>query len=178
MASEATIWISILVVLGLVVGLYAVQGKLPGAQAQKKEKSSAERAAEGCFGGCALFCVSVFLLAAMCSGGEGGNTSTAPSTWEHKMATIQRGPVAASDPLVGQFKTVLDRLQVKFPGESRERICDVTVKSHQMLTERGKTYTLIEMANMIAESVPEDSPGVVKVEEVAAALVTLLSRDE
>lgn len=93
---------------------------------------------------------------------------------EHKMATINKGVyVSENDPTVEEFRLLLNRLDRECP-ESKERIADMIVKTHELYQEQtGRKVTLLWIAQQLNESVPSDMKKSLKFAEIAAAWLVL-----
>lgn len=90
------------------------------------------------------------------------------------LASIEKGhEVDATDPLTAQFDAVLDSLQAKFPGETRESLADATVAGRDFIIEKGKTITLLELAQGVDLAIPPEAAGTISVDEAFAASITL-----
>ncbi len=123
-----------------------------------------------------LFSHLVFTLS--CSDTEPGSTkefSTEKSV-EYKLACIDCGYyIDDSDTRIVQYKNLLDKLETKTVN-SRISISDITVTTQRLLKEEaGIDRSLVEVLNDFNKIIPEGSKGIIKLEEIAAAYVVLMT---
>lgn len=105
-----------------------------------------------------------------CAGGNGGGAST--ESVEYKLAVIDRGGnLDTDDPLVGQFRSVLDALVEKC-SDSRQRIADMGVTAQGLLQDKGVDVGLIRVMQDVDRSIPSGL-GEQPCADVFASYVTL-----
>ncbi len=81
--------------------------------------------------------------------GAGGDMSI-----EYKLAVVHKGAnVRADDPLVGRFRSTLNRLEGKCP-ESRRKLADMGVKGRHILHQRGVKDSLLSVFENWLASIP------------------------
>ena len=91
---------------------------------------------------------------------------------EEQLAVIDAGGnIAADDPRVARFLTVLSSLAAKYP-ETRQQISDMSVKAHQMLQQAGTSELVINVMEGI-DRASERNPGRQRYSEHVAAYLAL-----
>ena len=99
-------------------------------------------------------------------------THSEPSI-EYKLATIHAGyEVEQDDPLVSQFKSIVDSIMSKCPGYTSTNVGDILVTAKQTLDDWGDPMSLLEVSQGIDASIVPES--VISLEEVSAAFVTIV----
>ena len=84
------------------------------------------------------------------------NGATPSESPEQMLAAVSAGAaVAADDPIVGEFRAVLDILDEKCPDD-RQDIADIGVSTHDAVTERGLDITLLQMLQDLSDNIPAD----------------------
>ena len=100
-------------------------------------------------------------------------TNAKEYSWAHKLAIINRGrSVGGNDAEVKGFERLLSSIVSKC-GETEQVTSDVLVPGHKLLTERGQDESLLTFTYAIDQAIPRDAKGLVNVQEVVAAYVTL-----
>ena len=95
------------------------------------------------------------------SDGGGGTTRTSSDgasseSLEYKLAVVHEGGfVAEDDPLVQQFRQVLDSLEPKCT-ESRQKIADMGVAAHDLLKDKGVSLSLLRVMQDVDYSIPAE----------------------
>jgi len=93
------------------------------------------------------------------------------------LASLEVGHNNPSSSLVNEFDTVLDKLEIKCPDDTRSKLGDYIYIVQTNLKKYNKSLTLLQIANGINESIPEESIGIVSCAEVGAAFVALMVQD-
>lgn len=95
---------------------------------------------------------------------------------EYKCAVINNGgPVSLSDPLVANFKYVLDSLQSKYPSYTREQISDIICMAKERIdTTTTAKKSLLEIAHGINNGITAEVAQSITLEEEAALYVGLV----
>ena len=76
-------------------------------------------------------------------------------SFAYQLATINAGqPVSSSDPNIKRFDNLLTELSSKYV-EDKERIANITVKSHGMLKKEGISTSLLEIMEGMNQLVSE-----------------------
>jgi hypothetical protein len=116
----------------------------------------------------------VALLCAGLGGRSGTTVNSAPEpTLYEKVAVIEaKSASGMRDPqMVSGVKARLQRLSRKFP-ESEEQIAAMTLKTQELLKEKGIQRSITEIMDNLDYAVPSNALGVTYA-EAAAAFVTL-----
>ncbi|WP_344106597.1 hypothetical protein [Nocardiopsis rhodophaea] len=94
---------------------------------------------------------------------------------EYKLAVVDEGGyVPLDDPVIGDYARALDAAEEKCT-QGREELGDISVRSVQLLDERGVAATGLSILEGIAESIPGEVEGPMDCRDVAASLVALMS---
>jgi len=91
-----------------------------------------------------------------------------------KLASIESGLERPDQQLVAQFDSVLSKLKVKCPTDTKDQLGGFIFVGRDTLADKGLSYTLIEVANGIEGSIPDDIQWPGSCAEVAASFVTLV----
>ncbi len=98
-------------------------------------------------------------------------------TTAYKLASLQSnkriGTTIPSPELKDEFEKILISLNRKCTEGNKEKIGNYIYKSQEMFTQKGVDLTLLEIATLIDESIPEDVDSLVSCAEIAAMLVML-----
>ena len=131
--------------------------------------------------GLTIFVV-ILVLSALtgCCFSSGSSTTTAtkatnnlPDSVEYKMATIDNGFIDKEDPIINNYKILLDSLEKKTIN-SRIDISDITVTAQRLLKERGINKSLLSILEDFDNSIP-DGLEQMKLEEIASAYMVLMT---
>jgi len=90
-----------------------------------------------------------------------------------KLASLETGHNNPNQNLISDFDSLLKQLTQKCTSETEDQIADYIYKTKTMIADKGGNITLLEAANSINDSIPDEAVGVVTCAEVAAAFVTL-----
>ena len=128
-----------------------------------------------------IFAVMLVLFALTgCCFSSGSSTTTAtkatnnlPDSVEYKMATIDNGFIDKEDPIINNYKILLDSLEKKTIN-SRIDISDITVTAQRLLKEHGINKSLLGILKDFDDSIP-DGLEQMKLEEIAAAYMVLMT---
>lgn len=101
-----------------------------------------------------FICVLLLLLSAACGDGA---SSPAANTWEYKLAAIQEQRKPPDAMLVGRIGAELDRLEPKC-NESRERLSDFTVRTHDLMKEKGVDESHLSILSSVNAAIPQGAP--------------------
>jgi len=97
-----------------------------------------------------------------------------PDTVEYKMATIDNGYIDKEDPIINNYKILLDSLGKKTIN-SRIDISDITVTAQRLLKEHGINKSLLSILKDFDTSIPDGLDGM-KLEEIASAYMVLMTQ--
>ncbi len=91
----------------------------------------------------------------------------------YKLAYLEVG----SEPpqaLIDKFDSLLKELDRKC-NENEDDIANYIFKGKKMIEDKGNTITLLEMAESMDKSIPEEVVGVISCAEIASAVVVLVN---
>lgn len=104
-----------------------------------------------------LFKTSIFILSVLvssCNRQEEKMVAKSDSI-AYQLATINAGqPISPSDPNIEKFENLIAALSSKYV-EDKERIANITVKSHGMLKKEGISTSLLEIMDGMNQLVSE-----------------------
>ena len=97
-------------------------------------------------------------------------------TTEYKLAVIDKGGyLEEDDPIVSEYKIILDSLKSKVINEEMD-IADTVVKAQEVLREKYQIYlSILKIMKDLDASIPEDEENIDLVEVAAAYMVLLVS---
>jgi len=98
-------------------------------------------------------------------------------TTSFMLASLEVGHNNPSNSLINEFDAVLNKLEIKCPNDTRSKLGDYIYIAQTNLKKYNKSFTLLQIANGINESISEESIGIVSCVEVAAAFVVLIVED-
>jgi hypothetical protein len=113
------------------------------------------------FGSCIVL-VALIAAAGFCQGAGAASlnpagVNTQEESIEYKLASIHNGGrVTKSDPLVAQFRRVLDQLEAKCP-ESRQQLADMGVKGQELLRDENIKESLLGIFRNWRASIPDEA---------------------
>ncbi len=136
----------------------------------------------------------VFAVIGTALGNQGGSqTSTAPAapqapsapvptdtptpTLAYELAALDAGGnLPANDPSVATYQTLLDSLHNK-TGDSEQTIADETVRGQQLLHDKGKDVTLLDLLKGVNTAISSKSEHI-HYAEALAALITIMEGNQ
>ena len=72
------------------------------------------------------------------------------------------------------FKGLLQSIHAKCPDYSENDVGDIIVKARNLIRERGKEMSLLEVANGIDQSISQEVQGKIDLVEVSSAFVIIV----
>jgi hypothetical protein len=112
-------------------------------------------------------CAVLFLTTLIClqimagcgSSGSGTASTTDLVTGDSppyaKLAAIEVGSRNPSPTLIEEFRVMLDRLSRKCSKDSQQNISDYIVTSQNLLKDKGRNMSLMEIASSVDKSIPD-----------------------
>jgi len=97
---------------------------------------------------------------------------------EYQLAVInESGHVEEDDPVVNEFKTLVDSIDKK-AVEGPTEIGDILVTAQEILRDKYKIrISLLELTRNLDQALPDDVPNL-KFEEIAVAYITILGESQ
>lgn len=96
---------------------------------------------------------------------------------EYKLASIDHGRLLdLDDPVIGDYADVLESTEKKCE-QDRDELGDISVRSVQLLDERGVSVTSLELLEVVDDSIPDELPEeetALDCREIAAILIVLI----
>jgi hypothetical protein len=103
------------------------------------------------------------------------NTSIQEITPAFKLASLEYGNNNPPQNMVSEFDDILAKLSIKCPNEKIDEISGYIFIGKDIIEKKSVSITLLEVANGINESIPEEAIGIVTCKEIAAIFATLIS---
>jgi len=118
----------------------------------------------------------IFSFALACS--DSSPKETKDPSVEYQLAVINEGGyVEEDDPVVDEFKTLIDSIDEKVIEEPTE-IGDILVTAQEILWDKYKIrISLLEITKNLEQSLPDDVPNL-KFEEITVAYIIILGESQ